>query len=149
MGQQIKSHCQAIGAGMRFFLCKITILLLTISQLIFAAENIYQFKNLEEQTRFEKLTTNLRCLVCQNQNIAESNAPLAADLKNQIYKKIKQQQSDQQIIKFLVDRYGDFILYQPPLKLTTLLLWFGPLLFMLIAMFVLFKNIFYKKNQQE
>ena len=72
------------------------------------------------------LAEELRCLVCQNQTIADSNAELAVDLRRQIREQIAQGRNDAQIIDYMVQRYGDFVLYRPPLKATTLLLWFGP-----------------------
>ena len=74
------------------------------------------------------LAAELRCLVCQNQTLADSNAPLAEDLRNQVREKMRRGASDSEIVDYMVARYGDFVLYRPPLKLTTLLLWFGPLL---------------------
>ena len=79
------------------------------------------------------LSQQLRCLVCQNQTIGDSNAELAADLRNQIRTQIAQGRTDKQIIDFMVDRYGDFVLYRPPVKGITLFLWFGPLVLLAIA----------------
>lgn len=86
------------------------------------------------EKRVMALAGELRCLVCQNQSIADSSAPLAVDLKDQIREKMQQGMNESDIIGFMVARYGDFVLYRPPIKLTTLLLWFGPLLLMLIGM---------------
>jgi cytochrome c-type biogenesis protein CcmH len=87
------------------------------------------------------LSNELRCLVCQNQTIADSNAPLAEDLRNQVREKMRQGISDSQIIDFMVARYGDFVLYRPPLKLTTVLLWFGPLLLLAAGFVVLLRRV--------
>jgi cytochrome c-type biogenesis protein CcmH len=103
-----------------------------------AAEDFYHFNSTVEKSRFQNLTSELRCLVCQNQTIAESNAPLAGDLRGQIYQQILRGQSDKQIVDYLVSRYGDFILYNPPLSLATAGLWFGPLLFLLCGIAYLF-----------
>jgi cytochrome c-type biogenesis protein CcmH len=84
------------------------------------------------EQRLKALAEELRCLVCQNQTIADSNAPLAVDLRNQIRAQIAQGRSDDQIRSYMVDRYGDFVLYRPPLRATTALLWAGP--FVLIAL---------------
>jgi len=124
----------------------VVLCLFLFSQLLFAANDIYSFHSTQQQNQFETLTTELRCLVCQNQNLAESNAPLASDLRQQIYQKILQGQSTQDIINYLVARYGDFILYQPPLRVTTFLLWFGPLLFIVIAIIILFRAIGSDRN---
>jgi len=83
------------------------------------------------EARVMDLATVLRCLVCQNQTLADSNAELAVDLRNQVREQIKAGRSDEQIIDYLVARYGDFVLYRPPVKTTTVLLWAGP--FVLLA----------------
>lgn len=84
------------------------------------------------EQRLKALASELRCLVCQNQTIADSNAPLAVDLRNQIRAQIAQGRSDDQIRAYMVDRYGDFVLYNPPMRATTILLWAGP--FVLVAL---------------
>jgi cytochrome c-type biogenesis protein CcmH len=94
-----------------------------------------------EQKRAVELSEHLRCLVCQNQTIADSNAELAQDLRRQVREQIKQGRSDEQIVSFMVQRYGDFVLYKPPVKGTTLLLWFGPALLLLVGFFVLMRNV--------
>ena len=91
--------------------------------------------------RVMELAENLRCLVCQNQTIADSPAELATDLKKQIREKMKQGMSDRDIIDYMVARYGDFVLYRPPLKGTTMLLWFGPLLFLAVGLAALFYRV--------
>lgn len=78
------------------------------------------------QARLKGLSEKLRCLVCQNQSIADSNADLAVDLRREIEQQLKAGRSDEQIVDFMVQRYGDFVLYQPPVKASTLLLWLGP-----------------------
>lgn len=83
------------------------------------------------EARLKQLAVELRCLVCQNQTLADSNAPLAEDLRREVREMIVKNMSDQEIIDFLVSRYGDFVLYRPPLKATTTLLWAGP--FVLLA----------------
>ena len=91
------------------------------------------------ERRVQKVSEELRCLVCQNQTIADSNADLAVDLKNQVREKLKQGASEKEVIAFMTERYGDFVLYRPPVKGTTLLLWFGPGLLLaggLIALFM-------------
>lgn len=96
--------------------------------------------------RAVQLAEELRCLVCQNQSIAESNAELAVDLRRQIREQIALGKSDAEINAYMVDRYGDFVLYRPPIKFTTLLLWFGPLLLLLIGFFVLFRYLRERRN---
>lgn len=83
------------------------------------------------EARLKHLAVELRCLVCQNQTLADSNAPLAEDLRREVREMIAKNMSDQEIIDFLVQRYGDFVLYRPPVKATTTLLWIGP--FLLLA----------------
>lgn len=93
------------------------------------------------EQRVTALAEELRCLVCQNQTIAESNAPLAIDLKNQVREQMKQGTSDREILDFMVARYGDFVLYRPPFMASTLLLWLGPLLLLAAGLFTLFFNL--------
>jgi len=93
------------------------------------------------EKRLQALAEELRCLVCQNQSIADSNADLAVDLKREVRGMIQAGKSDQEIIAFMVARYGDFVLYKPPVKAVTWLLWGGPLLFMVIGLFVLLRNL--------
>ena len=99
------------------------------------------------EKRLLKLSEELRCLVCQNQNIADSHAELAEDLRREIRGMIQAGKSDKEIIDFMVARYGDFVLYRPPVKATTLLLWAGPLLLMLFGLVALVRYL-KKRNQQ-
>lgn len=92
-----------------------------------AAIDTYQFANEAERVRFRTLTQELRCPKCQNQDIADSNAPIAADLRKEIYRLLGEGQSNRQIIDFMVDRYGEFVRYKPELNGHTWLLWFGPI----------------------
>ena len=87
-----------------------------------------EFATAEQEQRFNDLTEVLRCTVCQNQSLADSDVPLAEDLRNEIQTMIEQGNSDEDIKRFLVDRYGDFVLYRPPVRGNTLLLWLAPLL---------------------
>jgi cytochrome c-type biogenesis protein CcmH len=86
------------------------------------------------EERMMALASELRCLVCQNETLADSQAPLAADLRNQIREKMRQGASERDVVDYLVARYGDFVLYRPPLKPTTFLLWIGPLLLLVGGM---------------
>jgi cytochrome c-type biogenesis protein CcmH len=90
------------------------------------------------EARMVKIAEELRCLVCQNQTIASSNASLAVDLRNQVREMLRRGDSDQQIIDYMTARYGDFVLYRPPLKGTTALLWFGPGVLLVGGLTVLF-----------
>ncbi|MDF0665267.1 MAG: cytochrome c-type biogenesis protein CcmH [Nitrospira sp.] len=85
------------------------------------------------EARLKHLAVELRCLVCQNQTLADSNAPLAEDLRREVREMIAKDMSDKEIIDFLVARYGDFVLYRPPLKATTTLLWVGPFVLLMIG----------------
>ena len=99
-------------------------------------EEILQNKNQESRAR--NISQNIRCMVCQNQSIDESNAPLAKDIRILIRKQIKEGKNDNEIYKFLTDRYGDFILLKPPVNLNTLALWLLPFIFFIIGVYVIF-----------
>jgi cytochrome c-type biogenesis protein CcmH len=104
-----------------------------LAQPVWAKIEVYEFKNPLLEQRYQTLTGQLRCLVCQNQNIADSHAELAQDLRSKVYELLNQGNSDQQIVQYMTDRYGDFVLYRPPFKLKTLLLWLGPALAVLLG----------------
>ena len=91
------------------------------------------FESAEQEARFNQLTAELRCLVCQNQNLADSDAPLAQDLRREIYDMMMAGQTDEQIKTFMVDRYGDFVLYRPPVQGNTLALWLLPLVLLAVG----------------
>src|SRR5688572_6778531 len=93
----------------------------------------------EMEKRVTALATELRCLVCQNQTLADSNAPLAVDLRNQIREQLKGGKSEQDVIDFMVARYGDFVLYRPPFKATTIALWAGPFVFLVLGAWLLLR----------
>ena len=93
------------------------------------------------EARMMVIAEELRCLVCQNETIAASHADLAIDLKNQIRIKLVEGQSQKQILNFMVERYGDFVLYRPPLKTTTVLLWLGPFTLLAVAVLMLVLNV--------
>ncbi len=84
------------------------------------------FTDADEEARYQQLTAELRCVVCQNQNLADSNAPLAQDLRKKIHSMMQAGRTDDEIKQFLIDRYGDFVLYMPPVKSNTLVLWLMP-----------------------
>src|SRR6266700_13864 len=93
------------------------------------------------EQRMRALTEQLRCLVCQNETLADSRADLAEDLRKEIREQMKAGKSDQEIIAFLTQRYGDFVLYRPPVKPTTYLLWFGPFVLLLAGLAILFRYV--------
>ena len=93
------------------------------------------------EQRVNRLAAELRCLVCQNQSLADSHADLAIDLKNQVREQLRSGRSEQEVIGYMTERYGDFVLYRPPVKATTVLLWAGPLLFLLIGALVAWRHL--------
>jgi cytochrome c-type biogenesis protein CcmH len=99
------------------------------------------FDTPEQEVRFAQLTTELRCLVCQNQNLADSDAPLAHSLREEIYEMMMAGQDNEQIKTFLVDRYGDFVLYRPEVKGNTLLLWLLPAILLGLGAIALFFTV--------
>ena len=121
-------------------------LILLFSGMLYAATDRYPFSSLAAQQRFDYLLSELRCLVCQNQTLAESNAPLAEDLRKQVYEMIEQGQNDKAITDFLVGRYGEFVLFEPPVNHMTYLLWFGPFILLALAAVVLY-GVIYKRNR--
>ena len=116
-------------------------LLLTLTMLAQAKEasNVAADPVLEKHVL--AISEELRCLVCQNQTIADSHADLAVDLRNQVREKLIQGMSDRQVVDFMVQRYGDFVLYRPPVKATTWFLWFGPFLLLLGGLVFLGLNL--------
>ena len=109
------------------------------------AEEPLVFDSPAQEARFKALTEETRCLVCQNQSIADSNVPLAQDLRREVFLMLQAGQDDATIKNFLVERYGDFVLYRPPVRGNTLLLWLAPLLLMIGGAAVLAVTI--KKRQ--
>ena len=97
----------------------------------------YQFDNQTDTERFTQLTQDLRCPKCQNQDLADSNSPVASDMRAKIYDMMQDGKNDDEIVGYMVDRYGDFVHYTPPVKEKTLLLWFGPLLALLFGALLL------------
>ena len=117
------------------------LLMLFLSNTLFAGVEVREFADPALEKRYEHLIDELRCLVCQNQNLADSNAELAQDLRRQVFEMLESGKSDDEIIDFMVNRYGDFVLYRPPVKSTTLLLWVGPFILLLVAVIVLLRMI--------
>ena len=99
--------------------------------------------------RVVEVSEQLRCLVCQNQSIAESNAELAVDLRNQVIEQEKAGKTNKEIIDFMVERYGDFVLYKPPFKMTTAILWLGPLALFVIGVGAFYVNLRRRKRLVE
>ena len=118
--------------------CLLLLLLLAFARGAYAGEAKPAAADPALEERVTAVATELRCLVCQNQTLADSNAPLAVDLRNQIRERMRAGASERDIIDFMVARYGDFVLYRPPFKAATVLLWAGPILLMLAGLAVLF-----------
>ena len=123
---------------------KTLIIIISICLIQFFSNNSYTvepdevLENKKQELRARNISKNIRCMVCQNQSIDESSAPLAKDLRILIRNKIKQGNKDKEIYNFLSDRYGDFILLKPPFKLSTLALWFLPFIFFIVGVFIVF-----------
>ena len=122
-------------------------LLLVLFSLPSYSQDIPPPVNAAVEQRMLKLAEELRCLVCQNQSLADSNSGLAEDLRREIRVMIVEGKKDQEIVDFLVQRYGDFVLYRPPVKSTTILLWFGPFALLLIGGIALYLRL--KRRKQE
>ena len=106
----------------------------------------FKFSSKAEEQHFKDLIEELRCLVCQNQSLADSDAELAHDLRAEVYGMVQAGNSDEQIVEFLVARYGDFVLYNPPVKPSTYLLWFGPFVLLVIAALLLLRSVRRQQN---
>ncbi|MFT5115414.1 MAG: cytochrome c-type biogenesis protein CcmH [Parasphingorhabdus sp.] len=129
---------------MRLLFVALTILFTSVTQ---AAIESRKFETSLQELRYNELIKELRCLVCQNQNLADSNASLAQDLREKTYAMIMAGQTDGQIADFMVDRYGEFVLYRPPLNIHTILLWLAPALLGLFGIFVFVKLV--RKRQTD
>ena len=135
-----------------FLLTKILVLIIAICLNQFFSVPSYAvdpdeiLQDQKQELRARNISKNIRCMVCQNQSIDESNATLAKDLRVVIREKIKDGKNNEEIYKFLTDRYGDFILLKPPLKLSTLALWFLPFIFFVIGILIV---LFYNKKSKQ
>jgi cytochrome c-type biogenesis protein CcmH len=127
----------------------LALLLLTSSGVGAYTLEEFTFDSPAQEAQFRDLVAKLRCLVCQNESLAGSQAELAQDLRNEVYEMMRAGQSEDEILAFLVDRYGDFVLYDPPLKPSTYLLWFGPFVLIGIGAVVAFRTILSKKQAPE
>ena len=124
---------------MKKFCLYLTLLLCSSGPL--QAIEIREFEDSSKAARYERLIEKLRCLVCQNQSLADSDADLARDLRSEVYEIIDSGKSEEEAIAFLTDRYGDFVLYDPPVKTITILLWAGPLVFLIIGLLVALQSL--------
>lgn len=96
----------------------------------------YEFRDEVTKIRFQALSKELRCPKCQNQNLADSNSPIAADLRKELYELLQQGKADSEVVSFMVDRYGEFVLYRPRVSSLTYVLWFGPIVLILLGVIV-------------
>ncbi len=101
------------------------------------------------EARVSALSAELRCLVCQNQSIAESNAALAVDLRNQVREQLRAGRSEAQIVDYMVERYGDFVLFRPRFKASTLALWLGPMLLLAVGLVLLYRRLARRRSAEE
>ena len=130
------------GTSMKIQLKSVFILLLILGSFSTSAVILlYQFTDPVKEERFNVLIKELRCPKCQNNNLSDSNAPLSVDLKDIIYEKIQAGESDNEIISFLKERYGDFISYRPPVRPSTWLIWFGPFAVLLLGGVLIFRFV--------
>jgi cytochrome c-type biogenesis protein CcmH len=122
-------------------------LLLSISAQ--AAIDAYKFDDPKKEKIYHELTDELRCLVCQNQNIAGSNAELAVDMRRKTYEMVSAGQSKQQVADYMADRYGDFVLYKPPFKASTAVLWIGPFIILAVSIWLMLLVIRNRREEHE
>ena len=116
-----------------------------------APESVFEerdFETVDQERRFQSLTNELRCLVCQNQSIADSNADLAAQLRGEVHTMILDGKSNADVVDFMVARYGDYVLFSPPVSNATALLWFGPFVLLAAALAYLFRQIKTRRQTQ-
>ncbi|NNJ91746.1 MAG: cytochrome c-type biogenesis protein CcmH [Gammaproteobacteria bacterium] len=124
------------------------VVLLSISFQASARVAAYEFENSNQESTYNDLINELRCLVCQNQTIADSNAELAQDMKRKTHELVMQGKSKKEISDFMVQRYGNFVQYKPPVTSTTYLLWTGPFIILFIGLFILIKIIRNRKVEK-
>ncbi|WP_372881320.1 cytochrome c-type biogenesis protein [Psychromonas sp.] len=124
-------------------------MLFFFSPLAVAAIDTFEFDNAEQERTFHALTKQLRCPKCQNQNISDSNAELAKDLRNKTYQLVKQGKNEQEVIDYMVARFGNFVRYDPPMTPATIFLWLGPLLFVLFGFYFLYRQVKGQKKQDD
>lgn len=124
-------------------------LLLLLPLTLFAGIEDHTFETPAQEALYVQLTKELRCLVCQNQNLADSNADLAKDLREKAYEMVVAGKTRDQITEYMITRYGDFVLYRPPVKKSTYFLWLGPFIFLLLAIWALISFLRKKAAQTD
>lgn len=144
-------HAQVLKRILRFALVGLVLSAFGLTSANASPVDTFEFSDEVTESRFHILSKELRCPKCQNQNLADSNSKIAVDLRKNLYNLLQEGKSDQEIIDFMVYRYGDFVLYRPPLKEQTYILWFGPIVilfsFFLGVVFVLRKRSRLKANE--
>ncbi|MFQ3196283.1 MAG: cytochrome c-type biogenesis protein CcmH [Colwellia sp.] len=153
MQKPIDSQIRRLQHVIRCFISAMLLSVFWINSVTASPVEIFEFKDEATQLRFQVLSKELRCPKCQNQNLDDSNSKIAVDLRNNLYKLLQDGMSDQEVIDFMVYRYGDFVLYRPPLKEKTYILWFGPGIilfgFIIGVVFVLRKRSQVKVNNHD
>ena len=114
--------------------------LLLLMPWVVRSEALYPFESPKQTAQFQGLLRELRCLVCQNQDLADSHAPLAKDLRDEVYQLVHDGKSDDEVVRYLTARYGDFILFNPPVKSVTYVLWWAPVLFLWVGLLLLWRR---------
>lgn len=125
------------------------IFLLSFSLALQAKVESREFANAQMEEDYKTLVAELRCLVCQNQNLADSNAELAVDMRAKVYSMLNEGKSKTEITDFMVARYGDFVLYRPPVKSSTFMLWFGPFIFLLVGALIAITYVRRQSNSKQ
>jgi len=121
------------------------LLLILVTPLSWAAIDVYQFKSQGDEERFQQLTAELRCPKCQNQNIADSDSPIAKDLRREVYRLVDSGAADTEVVDFMVTRYGEFVLYRPKVNSQTWFLWYGPYVLLGLGALVILLIVFLRK----
>ena len=135
-----KTSSHSLASFKAIALSVFTLLFVLSAFSVSAAEDKFSFDTPAQRESFLKLTAELRCPMCQNQNIADSDAMIAHDMRRKVYSLLKQGKTEQEVIDFMKSRYGDFVHYQPPVTAATLWLWAGPVLFIFIALIVVVRR---------
>ncbi len=133
--------------SLKIFLMPLVLLLSMVSLSSQATIDAYQFDDPEKEALYKKLVKELRCTVCQNQDIGDSNSGLAQDLRRKTYEMISAGKDEDYVLDYMSDRYGDFVLYRPRLQTNTILLWVGPFIILIVAVFFLLK--FIRRSEEE
>ncbi len=129
--------------------CLLTLASLTMFNVNASPVETYVFKDDVSQKRYQSLVKELRCPKCQNQNLADSNSQIAVDLRQEVYEMVELGKADSEIVNFMVERYGEFVLYRPKVSSLTYVLWFGPVVFLLIGVVIVIVMLRRKPKAQE